>query len=390
MTFDLLSISAMTAVVVIVAGCLFLIETVKRKESAAGLWWAAAFIAGMLTTLCYLAWSVDPDAWTTVALGNASFVASTGCMWLGSRRFNRASLKIPSVAVAAAVTITFFAALLQGPDGGDWAGAPATFTGIGVLALLGGFEASRGRMGRQISSVGLAVVLVLEGAYFLVRTVVFLGYGGESEIFQAWFGTIPTSFVTVILTLVAVVAMSVLRASETGLAAVRTTTSLSATEDGFLLGEAFEWVFRETVIRAERTQAPIGVIAMRLDDMPEVVTAFGTSAAQQIVSIWRGGIGRYAPAACVVGESSPTRTLIGFHPSSAVEAERMASALHRQILAELSTAETVITPSIAIGLAVSDICGYDADALIRAAEEAADRSASSLDASVIVAREPLG
>jgi len=385
MTFDLLTIMTMTAVVVVVAGAVFLVETAKHRESAAGRIWAVAFLSGILTTVCYLAWAVDPDSWVAVALGNAGFVSSAGCMWLGCRRFNRKGLRIAAPLVGAAVVASFVATLVEGPAGGDWAGSIVTFPGIGAFGVLGAIETRLGRMSRQIQAIGLTVVLALQGLYFLVRTVVFAVSGPGSELFQLWFGTVTTSFITVILTVVAVVAMSVMRAGESGFAAARGTVSLSVSEGGFLLPGTFELAFGTAARRAERAGVPVGVIAMRIDDLPQIVAAYGTTAAERIVSAWRASVSHSTPPASILGEAGPSGILIGFHPSSAVEAQRIAAALHRRVVADLMAAETVVTPVVAAGLAVSDGFGYDAAALVAAADEAASRSVTSSDASVVVA-----
>lgn len=385
MSFDLLSIMTMTAVVVVVAGAVFLVETAKHRESAAGRIWAVAFLSGILTTVCYLAWAVDPAAWVAVALGNAGFVSSAGCMWLGCRRFNGKGLRIAAPLVGAAVLASFVSTLVEGPAGGDWAGSLATFAGIGLLGALGAVETRLGRMSREIQAIGLTVVLALQGGYFLVRTVVFAVSGPESELFQLWFGTVTTSFITVILTVVAVVAMSVMRAGESGLAARRGTTPLSVGEGGFLLPGTFELAFGTAVGRAERAGVPVGVIALRIDDLPQVVAAYGTPAAEQIAAVWRASVSGAAPPASMLGDSGPDGILVGFHPASAADAQRVAGALHRRIVADLMAADIVVTPGVAAGLALSEGFGYDAPALVRAAEEAASRSVSSSDASVVVA-----
>ena len=54
---------------------------------------------------------------------------------------------------------------------------------------------------------------LFQSLYYLSRTTAFLTSGPDSSLFQNAFGTIPTSFVTVTLTIVAVVVTSVLRAS---------------------------------------------------------------------------------------------------------------------------------------------------------------------------------
>jgi hypothetical protein len=118
-TLDLMSVLVMTTLVVNVSGILFIVETLLRRDEGAGSVWALAFLAGMLTTLSYSLWAQTPDAWWAIAVGNAAFVASTGCMWLGCRRFNGRRMGWASAVVAVAVAVAGFTVALAGPGGGD-------------------------------------------------------------------------------------------------------------------------------------------------------------------------------------------------------------------------------------------------------------------------------
>ena len=80
MTLDLASVVLMTALVVNVSGVLFIAETLLRRDEGAGRIWALGFLAAMLTTLAYTMWTQDPSAWWAITVGNAAFVAGTGCM----------------------------------------------------------------------------------------------------------------------------------------------------------------------------------------------------------------------------------------------------------------------------------------------------------------------
>ena len=88
MILDPLTQAIMTALVVMVAGVIFISETLLRREEGAGQVWALAYLAAMLTTLAYLGWAATPDMWWAIAVGNMMFVAATGFMWLGCLRFN--------------------------------------------------------------------------------------------------------------------------------------------------------------------------------------------------------------------------------------------------------------------------------------------------------------
>ena len=55
------SVLVMTALVVNVSGILFIVETLLRRDEGAGRIWALAFLAAMLTTLAYIVWVQSPD-----------------------------------------------------------------------------------------------------------------------------------------------------------------------------------------------------------------------------------------------------------------------------------------------------------------------------------------
>ncbi|PZU37856.1 MAG: hypothetical protein DI573_10835 [Microbacterium sp.] len=384
MVFDLFTTSMLAAVVVVVSGVLFIVESVVRKDAGAGRVWSLAFLGAILSTLCYLAWAAGIDPWIAVAVGNAAFVAGTGSMWLGCRSFNGRILRVPAIIVSAASVAALVAVLIEGPDGGDWAGAVVMFVALATFAILGSIESRRGAMGRHATAIGLTVVLAFQGLFYTARTLVFLAAGPESAIFQTWFGSITVSFLTVILTIVAVVTISVLR----GTPATRTmgdAATLALSPDGVLLPGSFERVLGPVLDRARQSGERIAVIALRIDDLPHIATAFGPLEAEDITREWRAGVRRYAPTTAMIGETDTAGLVVGFPPSSIGDARRIASRIHRRVLDDFATMGTAVVPVVGVGIALTDSIGYDADQMVRAASEAATRSASSPDASVIIA-----
>ena len=171
---DLYSVLVMTAVVVNVSGVLFIVETLLRRDEGAGRIWALAFLAAMLTTLAYVIWVQSPEAWWAIAVGNAAFVAGTGCMWLGCRRFNRRRMAWSSLVVAAAVAGAATSVFMAGPDGGDWAGALWMFIPLLAFAGAGAVECLRGELRESRTAWVLSAVLLLQSLYYLSRTTAFL------------------------------------------------------------------------------------------------------------------------------------------------------------------------------------------------------------------------
>jgi GGDEF domain-containing protein len=385
-TIDPFTITLVTALVVVVSGIFYLVETLLRKEGAAGRLWAIAFLSGILSIMCYLVWAFDAGAFVAVALGNGAFVATAAFLWLGCRAYNGRDLRVSGAVVGIGVAVVVIVALLAGPDGGDWAGAVAMFLGNAVFAAIGAAETRRGALATHWSAIGLTVVLSIEAVWFTARTGVFLSAGSESELFQTWFGTIASSLLTITLTIATVVTTSVLRAGESNLRGQRDTVALHVGLDGILLRESFRSLTTTILDSARRNEETMCIIAVRLDDLDRIATAFGPGEAEAVAGAWRAGVRGHAPTAAIVGEGGRTTLLAAFLTTSFADVRRTASIIHRRILDDMAELGLSVLPVVSVGVALTDQVGYDFDALADAAEDAAKRSASSHDASVILAQ----
>jgi hypothetical protein len=385
MSLDLFTITLVTALVIIVCGVLYISETLLRRDGLSGRLWAAAFLGGIFTVLCYLVWAVDPSAFVAVAIGNAGFVSTAAFLWLGARAFNGRRLRAAAWTTAAVAAVVLLTALLAGPDGGDWAGAVPLFLGNALLAALGAVETRRGVLAERWSAVGLTVVLLIESVWFTVRTVVFLVAGPDSDLFRTAFDSRIASLLTVTLTIVAVVVTSVLRAGESTVRGQQDSYVIRVGLDGVLLPASFRSALSTLLERTRVTGETVCAIAVRMDDLPRVATAFGPGDAEALAAAWRDGVRRYAPSASLVGEYGATVLVAGYVTASFADVRRTASIMHRRLLNDFAGLTVSVVPSVGMGIALTDQVGYDFAALVDAAADASARSASSSDASVIVA-----
>lgn len=384
MILDLATVLVFTTLVVNVSGVLFILETVLRRDEGAGRIWSIAFLSAMLTTLAYMIWALSADAWWAVAVGNAAFVSGTGCMWLGCRRFNGRRMLWPSVLVAAAVVGAWVSAAVEGERGGDWAGALWMFVSLLVFAGAGAVECLRGDMRESRTAWVLGAVLGFQSLYYVSRTTAFLTAGPESSLFETVFGTVSTSFVTVTLTIVAVVVTSVLRAGRAPMRGYLTTTATAEAEQGIFGDAAFTAALDGLCRRAARRGEVVAVTAVRLDDLDEISTAFGSDVAGALAETWRTGVRRHAPTNAVVGEDGPTGLVVGLAVGSSSEARRYAGAIYRGLFDDLGKVGGGVIPVIGVGVALSETAGYDPAALIRTAGDAATRAAADVETSVLI------
>ena len=383
MNLDPFSVTVMTTVVVNVSGVVFIVDTVIRRDDGAGRIWALGFLAAMLTTIAYMVWSFDSSAWWTIAAGNAAFVAGTGAMWLGCLRFNGGRLGIPSLVVALAVAGAVVTALVQGPRPGGWQGAVWMFVALTVLAALGALECAHGAMRRSRTSWALAVVLGVQAVWYVPRTVVFLLAGPDSTVFVTWFGTTAGSVLTVTLTIVALVVTSVLRASRAGMRG-HDRAVVRAASGAILRAEAFRSELRDLVERAELRNELVGVIAVRIDDLDQISTAFGSEVARAVTAAWREGVRRHAAALAPVGEDGTMGIVVGIIATDPSDARRQAARIYRGLFAELGAVTGGVIPVVGVGVGLSDATGYESDAILRLARTAAQRAAITVESSVLV------
>lgn len=383
MTLDLTSVLVMTALVVNTSGILFIVETLLRRDEGAGRIWALGFLAGMLTTLAYTMWSQTQEAWWAVAVGNGAFVAATGCMWLGCRRFNRRRMDWSGGLVAIGVLTAAIAVGVEGESGGDWAGALWMFLALIVFAGAGAVECLRGALRDSRTAWVLGAVLGLEALYYVSRTTAFVTTGPDSPLFKDVFGTIPTAFVTVVLTIVAVVVTSVLRASRAPMRGYRRRATAIA-RDGVLDHETFDGALTDLCARAAVRRELVGVIAVRIEDLDQISTAFGSEVARAVTETWRTGVRRHAPSNALVAEDGPTGLCVGVLVDSPAEARRQAGVVYRGLFDDLGKVGGGVIPVVGVGIALSDAAGYDAQALQRVARETASLAAESVETSVLV------
>lgn len=390
MNLDLISVQVMTALVVNVSGVVFIVETLLRRDEGAGRVWMLAFLAGMLTTLAYIIWAQSPGAWWAVAVGNAAFVAATGCMWLGCRRFNSRPMRWASAFVGAGVAAAATAVWLAGPQGGGWAGALSMFVPLIVFGALGARECLRDELRRSRTAWVLGAVLACQSLFYLSRTTAYLISGPDGELFRTAFGTVATSFVTVTLTIVAVVVTSVLRAPRAPVRGHVRPAGFGTAQDGILAQAVFAGALADLCERARRRSELVAVTAVRIDDLEQISTAFGSEVARAVTERWRTGVRRHAPTNAFVAEDGAGALLVGALVDSARDARRQAAMIYRGLFDDLGGAEAddsgagAFIPVVGVGVALSDATGYDVAALSAVARTAAARAATSVDTSVLV------
>ncbi|TQJ32327.1 hypothetical protein [Microbacterium sp. SLBN-146] len=388
MTLDPFTLTVVTALVIIVSSVVYVVGILLRKDEGAGRVWGLAFLGALVTVVCYLAWTVYPEAWWAVAFGNGTFVGGTGCLWLGARRFNERPMMAAGIAVAIVSLGAILTALAEGPAGGAWAGAEVMFPGILVFATLGTVETLRGEMAADRNTRALAFVLGVEAVYYAVRTVAFFAVGPDDEFFLVWLGTNATGILASVLSIVAVVVTSVALVGRGHLDVARGARRLALSDDDVLPEVSFAHVLLDMCARARRRSELVGVISLRIDDLPSIATAFGTEAASSVATAFRSVVRGFAPTSAFVGQDGETGLLVGIQPHSVADARRIATRIRRGLFDELSGVVGAVIPIVGVGIALSETNGYEPSELVTEARVAARAAALRTDTAVLVAGEP--
>lgn len=374
MTLDQQTLSLATGIVVLTAGLLFVLETVLKRDSTTSRLWSLGYLGGMLTAFSYLLWASAPSMWWAVAVGNAAFVVSAGGIWNGNRSFNGRRSLVEVTLVASLVT--GLAAVVEGPDGGDWAGAPVWLACVAVLAGAGAVETRRGALRKDINARGLTVVLTLQSALFAARFITFFAFGTQSVVFSRYLGTATTSILTIILMVVAAVSMSVLR-SETAFARSRRRTSPVFTARGLVDGESFRQVCADRLERAQNHDERVALVHVDLDDLDTINTAFGRSVADLVIAAYAKTIRNATPTSSVIGEVGPGRISVVFTERQPGAALSTATALRRALLDTDVPDAPGASLTASIGVATTEHFGYELDPLHAAARGAADDASAA-------------
>ncbi len=126
---------------------------------------------------------------------------------------------------------------------------------------------------------------------------------------------------------------------------------------------------------------------MRVEDLEQISTAFGSEVARTITDTWRTGVRRHAPADALVADDGPTGLLVGVIVDSPPHARRVAAAIYRGLFEDLGQVGGGVIPVVGVGVGLSDAAGYDAASLMRLAREAARRAATSVETSVLIGHD---
>ncbi len=383
MTIDLYTIQLAMSTVTIVAGVMFILDTVLRNTDRAGRIWALSFMAAVLTSFAYATWIVVPDAWWAIALGNAGVVLTPALLWSGCRAYNgRSGLAWVGLAGAGAAALAVF--LDGGADGGAWAGAALMFLLVAVFSGLGAAETLRAPMRGNWTARGLTAMFVIVGLFYATRTAVFVARGPDDPVFSSALGTEAAAFVLMSLIIVTLPSLIILQSERVPRLRGRNELTLSYNADAVLNQDSFRDIVEDWLDRANFHDEQLVFMRVELDELEALDTAFGRSVGAQLLTDFTQAVRRYASPNSDIGLVAPGALVVVAPYARLEQAVVDGDSVQQGLRQNPLEAAQGIRLSASIGIAGTDFFGYDFERLMKAAmDAAADARASGGDALII-------
>jgi diguanylate cyclase (GGDEF)-like protein len=370
MQLDGATLQVLSGLIVILCGVSFILNTALNQNDPPGRLWSLAFVAGIMVTVGYGVYLVSAAAWWTIAFANVALAIAVGALWAGSRVYNGRSSGFRIVGALALVVGVF--SVIPGAGGGEWAGAVPLWLVVAVLGGLGGAEALRGRLRRNLNGRILSVVLFLAAIFHLVRAIVFVVQGPTSSTFVTYFDSGPTSILNMTLIVSACIAVSILRAERVGSTAVGDITVGIHSAAGVLSGDSFRQAASDHLQRAEKKQLGLALIGADIDNLPEINTAFGRNAGDEAIARFAETLRGSAPLMAQIGHPAAGRFFILAAVASATEARAITERIQNALVDEPLGESYQIRLTASFGIADTYDHGLDYDALVDAAARAID------------------
>lgn len=296
------SVLAVAGITVTICAVVFILNVVLVRNDRLGRLWMLAFLTLILLIATMVASRLNPELWWAYGVSNGVFVLALALLWSGLRLANgRPSWYLLPVALG---TVVAFAALVRGPDGGEWAGTPAHFLGTSLVTAIGGLECFRGRVGRSVNARIVGSVLLVASLYYLARLAAFVWLGVEHPWFEPLFGAIPD----------AILLSSLLVAGTLGLSALHAELRLPGVDvgdarrpsgiPGVLAAGEFQDQVEHWLERSVRDRSTLVFAVVRIRDLDDIAIAFGRGSAEHAVREVGRLLATRLPAASLLGRVS--------------------------------------------------------------------------------------
>lgn len=371
---DLLTISACVALVVVVAGVNFVVDSLLWRQDQPGRVWSLALTVGMGGVVGEVFWVATHLLWFVVVV-DVLYVYGWMLIWSGLRVVNGKPPQYLAAAVPAAISGA--TALIPQP----FSSTPGTFISAALIcgaSLLIVRETVIGRLrGKRYAhpfTFAYAAMAAYTGGLVLYGTLV-----PGADLRDPGFFAMGSYLIVIMLIVVIAVANATVLRAEAIIVDIDRARGVpwERLASGLLDADAFPLVAQEWLQRARRHDAELAMLVLELDDRRTIATAFGREEMLGILGNWHSIVRISAPPHARLAELSPTRLALLTPVGNEAEARACADVLRASLLESTGQFPAGFHPTMSIGLALGSAHEWNCQALI--AEATTEATSVSTD-----------
>jgi diguanylate cyclase (GGDEF)-like protein len=371
MMLDTTTLRAAFGVITLTLLVLFYLVTFRHTRSEYSAWWCTALGLFLFGAASFLLDGTSQQVWAN-PLGNTLLVAGAASVWSAARSLRTSRPLWWQLTLAPATTAV--ASALDHPATNDWSGGPVFLALMSLMIGLAARELWLLKPDDSRVDRPLAVMSGLLAAYYFGRLLVFLAEGPTGPVFLTYFGSAPTTLVTMALLVVVSFSMAVLSHEQ-----LTKDLSARATRDGLtgvLNRTTFLNLAAGNVRRLRFTRASASLVLADLDHFKAVNDSYGHPAGDSVLQAFAAACLASVRSTDLVGTYGGEEFIIFLPGAGPDRAEAIAGEISRRFAA-VEIPENVRFPTVSYGIATNNSGAADLRMMISSADSALYRAKST-------------
>lgn len=349
MTLDTETLRVAFGVVVFTMLVLFYTVTFRATRSLYSAWWCASLALFLVGASGYLLNGTGQQYWANPA-GNFLLVLGTAAAWAAARTLH--AQRPPWWQLLFLPLLTVIVSSLDQPGSNVWAGAYIFLLAMSVNFGLTAYELWQLERDQTHMQVLLAVAAGGSGLYYFGRWIAFLAQGVDGDIFNQYFGSVPTTILNLIF-------MSMVSFSMAELSQEQTTKELTnrATRDG-LTGLLNRTEFLRLAIielrRLRRAPTNAALVLVDLDHFKEINDTFGHAEGDEVLRNFANACRQAVRSTDLVGRYGGEEFILFLPGISLDRAEQIIETINGQF-ADMRLDGALVHPSASYGVGLTEL-----------------------------------